>query len=449
MSLRIFGKTPSMEEQLEKFACFSSLPWEQSVVDLKNPDVTVCIHEDVGFDWIEEHLAEAPPPRQVYLTRELAQSNRGIVDTFSLKKRKHLGPTSMDAEVSFVAANLAKIQRGDLVLDPCVGTGSIALSCSAFGAHAIGGDIDFNILHGLGRRKTTIRDNYVQYSLQDRTPDLVRLDIAHTPLRRRPLFDAILADPPYGIRAGSKQAGSARENPQIPEHLLANHIAQSVPYAMDDVLADLTAFAVDTLRIGGRFLFWLPLLRDEPAPTYKVPPEMVEICACVERFNDRFSRTLVVLQKIAEPAILDAPTPARASTPTSTPVPAPAPTPAPTLALATASTPAPAQTPAPTPAPVLASTAVSPAPASYFLRGSYVATRTASVFQSPTVIHLRPGSILFAAQPAYFGISSPRLLLGPPVPWAGSATWRWPGGNTSWWGPVPTVPAVRAVQRWR
>lgn len=41
----------------------------------------------------------------------------------NLKKRKFIGTTSMDAQLSLIMANIAKVRSGDLVLDPFVGSG--------------------------------------------------------------------------------------------------------------------------------------------------------------------------------------------------------------------------------------------------------------------------------------------------------------------------------------
>ena len=47
---------------------------------------------------------------------------------YDLKKRPYLGPTSTDHELAFLMANQAQITPGDLVYDPFVGTGSIAVA---------------------------------------------------------------------------------------------------------------------------------------------------------------------------------------------------------------------------------------------------------------------------------------------------------------------------------
>lgn len=52
---------------------------------------------------------------------------------YSLQERKYLGPTSTDNRLSFLMANFAQVQPGDLVLDPFVGTGSLLIPASHFG----------------------------------------------------------------------------------------------------------------------------------------------------------------------------------------------------------------------------------------------------------------------------------------------------------------------------
>lgn len=86
----------------------------------------------------------------------------------------------MDAGLSFIMANHAKVKKNDLVFDPFVGTGktslenisagisadfavptckafrasvsgSLLVACSQFGAYVCGADIDYNTIHGRGK----------------------------------------------------------------------------------------------------------------------------------------------------------------------------------------------------------------------------------------------------------------------------------------------------------
>lgn len=84
----------------------------------------------------------------------------------------------MDAGLSLIMTNHAKVKKNDLVFDPFVGTGekfpfyvltrawecvsvntshlwlcvsgSLLVACSQFGAYVCGADIDYNTIHGKG-----------------------------------------------------------------------------------------------------------------------------------------------------------------------------------------------------------------------------------------------------------------------------------------------------------
>lgn len=57
----------------------------------------------------------------------------------------------MDPQLSLIMANQAQVQKGDVVLDPFVGTGSLLVAASHFGGYTLGTDIDFLMLHGRTR----------------------------------------------------------------------------------------------------------------------------------------------------------------------------------------------------------------------------------------------------------------------------------------------------------
>lgn len=49
--------------------------------------------------------------------------------------------------------------------------------------------------------------------------------------RVQPLYDAIVSDPPYGIRAGARRSGSRRETVNdVPSELREEHIPMTRPY---------------------------------------------------------------------------------------------------------------------------------------------------------------------------------------------------------------------------
>lgn len=57
----------------------------------------------------------------------------------------------MDAQLSLLMANQAKVKDGDVVLDPFVGTGSLLVAAAQFGGYVLGTDIDYLMLHGRTR----------------------------------------------------------------------------------------------------------------------------------------------------------------------------------------------------------------------------------------------------------------------------------------------------------
>ncbi len=68
--------------------------------------------------------------------------------------------------------------------------------------------------------------NYDIYKLPH--PDIVRMDFTQPSLRKVELFDAVVCDPPYGIRAASKQFGQhSKKKPKLmlsEEEYLRSHI---------------------------------------------------------------------------------------------------------------------------------------------------------------------------------------------------------------------------------
>ena len=78
------------------------------------------------------------------------------------------------------------------------------LTASAFGAYSFGSDIDGRQLRGKG---TSIISSAVQYGVLPRIVDTPSFDLTQHPFRCGELFDAIITDPPYGVRAGAKRLG--------------------------------------------------------------------------------------------------------------------------------------------------------------------------------------------------------------------------------------------------
>lgn len=127
------------------------LPFE-GTVSLKNPQHTFCMLEDYGSD--PNNIPEDPDYIyfgrwvrrmrrfvNIRLTRSQQQLNawhpfshsqikdgqRELIRSHSVKNRHFIGNTSMDAGLSFIMANHAKVKENDLVFDPFVGTGELSV----------------------------------------------------------------------------------------------------------------------------------------------------------------------------------------------------------------------------------------------------------------------------------------------------------------------------------
>lgn len=57
----------------------------------------------------------------------MAKGRRELTTQLNLKKRKFIGNTSMDAQLSLIMANIAQVRPGDIVFDPFVGSGQYYL----------------------------------------------------------------------------------------------------------------------------------------------------------------------------------------------------------------------------------------------------------------------------------------------------------------------------------
>ena len=68
------------------------------------------------------------------------------------------------------------------------------------------------------------------------------------------VFDAIICDPPYGIRAGGKKSVAKTTKVKCRD----THIPSTEPYTFEECLKDLLHLAAKHLKLGGRLVFFLP-----------------------------------------------------------------------------------------------------------------------------------------------------------------------------------------------
>ena len=140
------------------------------------------------------------------------------------------------------------------------------------------------------KKEESIRNNLKQYGLEDKFLDVLVGDFSTSYLKDSILFDAIITDPPYGIREKAKKVGtkkSKRENDELKdsssssdqENNELNYVdikneslndenskklndpryAQTTKYNLGDIFNDLLTFASQHLIEYGRLVYWLPI----------------------------------------------------------------------------------------------------------------------------------------------------------------------------------------------
>ncbi|XP_033983093.1 tRNA (guanine(10)-N2)-methyltransferase homolog [Trematomus bernacchii] len=307
-----FNKTLEFEHRIKRIDSMDYLPFE-GTVNLKSPQHIFCLLEDYGTDPndIPEH------PNYIYFGRWIADGQRELIRSHSVKNRHFIGNTSMDAGLSFIMANHAKVNKNDLVFDPFVGTGSLLVACSHFRAYVCGTDIDYNTIHGRGRssrkNKTwrgpdeNIRANLRQYGTEDMYVDVMVSDASKHVWREAALFDAIITDPPYGIRESTRRTGSHKDVTKPQDAIYEeSHVSVTQAYHLSDIFTDLLNFSAHHLVLGGRLVYWLPVYRPEYC-VEMVPlnPCLRIISNCEQTLSSHTSRRLITMEKIKNPEELD------------------------------------------------------------------------------------------------------------------------------------------------
>eukprot|EP00127_Corallochytrium_limacisporum_P006636 Clim_evm15s232 gene=Clim_evmTU15s232 len=298
----------------------SVLPLEGKI-SLTDPDLQV----DVFVEFRDPNKELDPEKRKMPLHavcgRWLVAGRRDIGDQFSLKKRAYIHTTSMDAEIAAVMANMGCVKNGDLCYDPYVGTAGLLVACAYFGGNVFGSDIDPRVLRGGEKDDPEITKhpdrnvlgNFRQYGLTDRVIDLFVCDGAQDPFRSQGqsldtskaplLLDAIVTDPPYGIREGARKIG-LRPGKEYDSTWFRkeDHIPMTVPYHWRDILEDLLRLAVRHLVVGGRLVYFLPYDVENFNPAHDIPGHVSLrlLHTSVQKLAGQFARMLVTMEKLDE-----------------------------------------------------------------------------------------------------------------------------------------------------
>lgn len=236
-----------------------SLPEFQGPVSLKNPQQTYWVIAAWPYEYPVAFLQS-----WIFFGREIGVNltRRPTLSKYDLRRRRYLGPTTMDSELAFLMCKLCQVRKHSFVIDPFVGTGGLLIPAAHMGAVTMGMDIDVRVIKfgkkDAAGRPVNVWTNFKDYGL-DPPVGLIRADLDRNPFKGglRDTFDVILADPPYGVRAGGRKSLAS------PETLIRNrstHIPGTSPYPLGDCLADLLDWAARLLVPGGRLGYWAPAL---------------------------------------------------------------------------------------------------------------------------------------------------------------------------------------------
>lgn len=292
-------RTEKRKEIVEAFgACLPIL--HQYPVDLH-----AAPHE---FFYLEDYRREhgAPPlpknalPTHVWLLyrhppHPSVKHIRSLEDTLSLSKRAFISSTSLEASRSIQLLNMALNGngRGKSILDPFCGSGSILLTASMFGARCVGADKKKYMLlphkrvlqipaskerKERGREKVSIYDNFseldlpppvILHSINIFQPDAVSIYLS---ANNHQQYDAIVTDPPYGIRASRIESE-------------------------DDILQRLMDVSKQLLRTEGKLIFLFPMKEPKRHVLFSNQKCLQLISMGWERFSNDSYRMVVVMKK--------------------------------------------------------------------------------------------------------------------------------------------------------
>ncbi|XP_050040715.1 tRNA (guanine(10)-N(2))-methyltransferase homolog [Dermacentor andersoni] len=306
-SVEIFGKRKVPREvKVEKIEKFDFLPLN-GPIKMENPDHTYHLIEYYGI--VPNYIPEKP--HAVFFGRWICDGQRFLKSHLALRTRKFIANTSMDPTLSVIMANMAKVKKSHLILDPFVGSGSLLVPAAFFGAYVLGTDLDYLLLHGKAKPSRcnekqraddeSVQANLQQYGCEQCFVDVVVAD-ASLPLWRAEMrLDAIITDPPYGIREATERIGTHKTY-DIPGHLAAQHVPSKVAYCLKDVLCDLLNFSAHHLCLNGRLVFWMPIYNEDFSEDSLPQHPCLKLIAYSEQsLSKHSSRLLITMEKMSEP----------------------------------------------------------------------------------------------------------------------------------------------------
>ncbi|KYR01168.1 tRNA guanosine-2'-O-methyltransferase 11 [Tieghemostelium lacteum] len=296
-----YGRKHSQKQKLSIMEEFNDTPlWVNGTACMKPKPEQMENH--IRWFAIEDWGRLGKDIRKRFFGKRICDGGRETIIKFNLTDRGYLGTTTMDPELSLISANMALVNKGDMMLDPFVGTGSFLYVSAHYGAYVIGCDIDMKQMKK--QEDLNLETNFEQYKLTDQFLGIVLSDNSIPTWRMNNTFDQIITDPPYGIRAGAKRVGPKdnRKDVVIPLELQRDHIPQYVDYSVPEVMKDLLLLAAKTLKVGGRLVYWLPC----SATDFKISELPTHPCLrllyhqCYQGLSLKWGRRLITMEKHLE-----------------------------------------------------------------------------------------------------------------------------------------------------
>ena len=205
---------------------------------------------------------------------------RGLFATlqrYHVSARPHQGLTAIKPELAFVMSNLAGLtDASPLILDPFAGTGSLLLPASHLGFYPCGADIELGATdviigkkqggRGDGAPGSGVAANFKHLGLTP--PELIQGNI-FTPAwasRRAGVFDAIVADPPYGLRT----SGGTFRQVDMADGLryLGDFTGHQMLEMVKKIVTPLLQLAAQVLKPGGRLVYLFPTFSSQAGTVY-------------------------------------------------------------------------------------------------------------------------------------------------------------------------------------
>lgn len=298
-----FRRQFTQPEKIQRIEVFSGRLNIENKFCLNNKaDCTVGLFEN----YEEGHLEQ---PKEVFVGRWICDGARHLIEKYDVRKRYFIGNTTMDATLSFVMANMAQCQPAHLALDPFCGTGGILLACAEFGSYVTGGEFDWRVLTAKAKptkanTQNTVRNpdemmyrNFSDYGTLSRFLGVIGSDFAYPPWRSTFPFDAIVSDPPYGIRESSQHISRRQTTTNDADE----ESSAREKYDLTGIYGDLLNFANRYLRVGGRLVFWMPThittYDERLLPTH---PCFQMVANDEQQLNRTTSRRLITMVKIRD-----------------------------------------------------------------------------------------------------------------------------------------------------